>query len=212
MANSKRFHSLSSRLKELRKHLLPKNFSATGSYSRRQHDLAKSYRLLTHAEIESFLEEISRLKMTSKIVEWMRNKKPSNSIVYLLTFYHAGGSEKEGEDLVNFLLSERTEVKIQESAEAAVTAALKQYMGKIISNNGVKQADLKKMVLPLGIKSEDLDPSWLLLLDSFGSSRGDVAHNAGTFTREINPEDEYNLINDLLVGLKKLDEMIFKMK
>jgi hypothetical protein len=212
MANSRRFHSLSSRLKELRKHLLPKNFSATGYYSRRQQDLAKSYRLLTHAEIESFLEEISKSKMTSRIVEWMNNKKPSNSIVYLLTFYHAGGSEKEGEDLVNLLLSERTEAKIQESAEAAVTAALKQYMGKILSNNGVKQADLKKMVFPLGIKSEDLDPSWLLLLDTFGSSRGEVAHNAGTLTRVINPEDEYKLINDLLVGLKKLDGMIFKMK
>lgn len=60
MAPSKRFIELKGRLVELRQNLLPVKFSATGDYTDIQMDHARGYRLLAHAEIESYLEDVSR--------------------------------------------------------------------------------------------------------------------------------------------------------
>ena len=50
---------LRSRIRELRNHFLPKLFDPTGSYSARQLDRARAFRLLAHAEIEWYLELVS---------------------------------------------------------------------------------------------------------------------------------------------------------
>lgn len=49
MASSERFTTLQERLEELRNHLLPVEFSPIGEYDPVQLDMAKGYRLLTHA-------------------------------------------------------------------------------------------------------------------------------------------------------------------
>ena len=57
MPRSIRFRQIQSRCRDLRRHCLPSVFSATGDYSQRALDRARGYRLLVHAEIESFVEE-----------------------------------------------------------------------------------------------------------------------------------------------------------
>ena len=59
MAHSARFRELRARIRELRKHFLPRRFDDTGSYSARQFDRARAFRLLAHAEIESYLEDVA---------------------------------------------------------------------------------------------------------------------------------------------------------
>ena len=41
--------------------MLPEKFSPTGDYSDRQLDRARGFRLLAHAEIEAFLEDIGAI-------------------------------------------------------------------------------------------------------------------------------------------------------
>ena len=84
MRLSNRFKELRSRLRELRLHLLPASFSPTGDYTDRQQDRARGYRLLVHAEIESYLEDVSRETVTQAIRDWKKSNKPSNIIVSFL--------------------------------------------------------------------------------------------------------------------------------
>ena len=57
-------------LRALRKHFLPPQFSVTGTYNPRWHNLAAGYRLLAHAEIEACLEAIATAASARCVHEW----------------------------------------------------------------------------------------------------------------------------------------------
>ena len=57
-SKSKRFRILEQELKKLRKYFLPHQFDSLGNYRERQIALATAYRVLAHAEFESYLEDI----------------------------------------------------------------------------------------------------------------------------------------------------------
>jgi hypothetical protein len=211
MANSKRFHDLKKRLSELRKHFLPRRFSPIGSYSDRQLDMARAYRLLAHAEIESFVEDISRTVVMAKIGAWKKSRKPSDVIICFLASYHSGWNQKVEGELLQDLIASGTQVKAKDTAEEAVDMAMKQYIAHINSNNGVRQDNLQKLFTPLGVRFSDLDSSWLVNIDDFGKLRGDIAHKTVSLVRAIDPYSELQRIVDLTVGLKKLDEIVLKL-
>lgn len=74
MASSDRFIILQERLEELRGHLLPAEFSPIGEYDPVQLDMAKGYRLLTHAEFESYLEDVSADTVNYALRQWGKIK------------------------------------------------------------------------------------------------------------------------------------------
>lgn len=198
------------RLKELRRHLLPAKFSPTGEYSDRQLDRARGYRLLVHAEIESYLEDVAREAATKAIQEWSNNKKPSTILLSFLASYHSGwdtNDERTNDEIIK-LAKSRTRIK--DSVNEAINIAQRQYINYIKENHGVKEKNLKQLILPLGIEINELDETWVTNLDNFGSIRGEIAHKTKRATTQINPEDEYNTVRTLLIGLKELDEKIMR--
>lgn len=210
MPNSQRFREVKRRLYELRRHFLPKRFSPTGTYTQRQLDLTRAYRLLAHAEIESFIEDISRETVIAKIREWKSSRKASDLIICFLASYHSGWNEKTEGELFQTLITSGTAAKERTTAEEAVDAAVNQFLNQIRNNHGVRQKDLKQMLLPLGVRFSELDPNWITNLDDFGKQRGDIAHNSVSVARIIDPQTELQRINELLVGLRKLDEIVVK--
>ena len=65
MPMSTRFREMRARLTELRHHMLPASFSATGGLQRSTIRSGRAgYRVLVHAEIESYLEDIAREAVT----------------------------------------------------------------------------------------------------------------------------------------------------
>lgn len=69
MSQSLGFRKFENRLKQLRRHLLPKAFSLTGDYSPRQLDMVMAYRLLCHAEIENHIENSAKEVVLAKVKE-----------------------------------------------------------------------------------------------------------------------------------------------
>lgn len=155
MAVSIRYKQLRARVAELKKHLLPNRFSPTGDYTDRQMDRARGYRILVHAEIESYIED---------------------------------------------------------SVNEIIDLAQTQFIKIVKENHGVRENNLKSLILPIGVDISELDHTWLTGLDNFGSLRGEIAHNAKRTTDQINPKDEYNNVLALLEGLKSLDTLILKQK
>lgn len=208
MPNSQRFGSLRRRLAGLRQHMLPEKFSPTGSYSARQIDRARGYRLLAHAEIEAFIEDISREAAVEKIREWSNYRKPSDLLICFLAFYH-GGWEEEASAERAFPSSSRSLVR--DAVKEAVEIALRQYIQILNSNHGIREKDLKRLVLPLGVRLDELDPTWVTNMDEFGKKRGELAHKTVGAQQAIDPLSELDSVNDLLKGLKDLDAIIFNL-
>ncbi|WP_345990326.1 HEPN domain-containing protein [Sulfurimonas sp. HSL1-2] len=212
MPISKRFKELRSRLIELKTHMLPGSFSATGNYTDRQLDRTRGYRLLVHAEIESYLEDVSKEIVTDAIREWKRNGKASNLLIAFLASYHSSWSvndECSNEEIIQLARSRK---KPNDSIEEVIDLAQKQFVQIVKDNHGVKENNFKSLILPTGIDIAGLDNTWMTTLDNFGSLRGEIAHKTKRATTQLNPEDEYKRVKDLLEGLKDLDKKIMNIK
>lgn len=212
MPVSTRFREMQARLTELRKHMLPSKFSPTGDYSDRQLDCARGYRVLVHAEIESYLEDVAREAVTNAIRAWKSDRKPSMIIVSFLAAYHSGWdakNERANEDIVE-LAKARSRVK--NTVDETIDIAQKQYIKLVRDNQGVKENNFKGLILPLGVDFEKIDGTWLANLNNFGANRGETAHKTKRASGQINPKDEYNAVKMLLKGLKELDEIILKVQ
>jgi hypothetical protein len=208
MPNSQRFRDLRRRLTELRQNLLPKAFSPTGTYSTRQMDRARGYRLLAHAEIEAFIEGISREAVTKKIGDWVNHRNPSDLLVCFLASYHAGWVPEGEEELLGSPLPTTTRPAIKDAVNEAVDVAMTQYIKIIKDNHGIREKNLKKLILPVGVRITDLDATWVTNMDEFGKQRGEVAHTNIGAQQAIDPRTELNTVTTLLEGLKLLDELI----
>jgi hypothetical protein len=203
---SARFKELKKRLRELRNHMLPAKFSPTGDYSNRQLDRARGYRLLVHAEIEAFIEDVTFEAATKGVSDWSHGKGVSDCLFCLIVNYHHGFKVEGIDDDSPFPATSRPKPK--DEMKEVVDVAIKQYRKIQDDNHGVREENLLRLILPIGVRKDDLDALWITNLNEFGKRRGDVAHKAVKAQQQIDPRNEFQGVEDLLVGLKRLDELI----
>lgn len=208
MLLSARFKEMRSRLKELRKHMLPTNFSPTGSYSERQQDHARGYRLLAHAEIEAYLEDVSRATVTEAIRRWRNEGQPSKPLISFLASYHSSWSVGDNISNEEIIQIAKSRVNIKESVDKVINLAQTQFLQRIKDNHGIKENNFHVLIVPTGIDPSELDATWITNLNNFGSLRGAIAHNSKRASDEINPQDELNAVESLVSGLEDLDRRI----
>lgn len=206
MAGSARFLELKQRLRDLRSHMLPAVFSPTGDYSERKLDRARGYRLLVHAEIEAFIEDITFEAAKTCVSEWTRTKAVTDRLFCLIAHYHSGFAVEDMDVMPPFPASNRP--KVREAIKEIVEIAMLQYRKIHGDNNGIREENLLRLILPIGVRKDDLDPLWITNLSEFGKRRGDVAHKAVKAQQQIDPKTEYDVVKDLLKGLAKLDALV----
>jgi len=97
----------------------------------------------------------------------------------------------------------------QDSAEEVVRLATNNYWELIKKNHGVREKNLRLLLLPAGIRMADLDQTWISTLDSFGEQRGAAAHKSAVQVN-VDPKSELDTVNFIMTGLKQLDEMMLK--
>lgn len=211
MKPSKRFKELRQRLGELRKNLLPSKFSETGDYTDRQIDRARGYKLLAHAEIESYIEEMAKETILKAITDWKNLKKPSNIIISFISSFHSGWSTDDTDSNEQIIkLAKNRAKKPSNAAPEIIDLAQTQFIQTLKDNHGIKESNLKSLLSPIGIDIRDLDPTWIADINNFGSRRGDIAHNSKKTSAQINPKDEYQTVNNLLEGLLIIDQKIIE--
>ncbi|MDN7135220.1 HEPN domain-containing protein [Pseudidiomarina terrestris] len=208
---SGRFIELRKRLRELRRHLLPAKFSTTGDYTDRQLDRVRGYRLLVHAEIEAYIEDVAKETVINAIQRWKNNGKPSVVIVSFLASYHSSwavNDELKQHEIIQLANNRHSGPK---AVAAIIDLAQTQFVNKLKDNHGIKEKNIKTLIIPTGIDVDSLDTTWLTNLDDYGTKRGDVAHKAKRAQKSINPKDEYETVKSLLSGLEDLDIQIMKL-
>ena len=201
--------SLKERLASLRTNLLPVRFSATGDYNARQLDKARGYKLLVHAEIEYYLEQLAVVAVRSAMEKWDNVREPSITLISLLACYHSGWDEFDDQRQKAIIERAKYRAKVK-LADNIIKESQQQFMKLIAENHGIKAKNIEVMFSPTGIDFSALDPSWLSLMDSFGTARGAMAHRSHTdsVVKEINPEDESNDVNNIILGLENLDKLL----
>lgn len=164
---------------------------------------AVSFRILVHAEIEAFLEERAYELFDEAWQAWSTYRVPSRVLAGLLAFSghsmpqppsRLGAKGKRDFDDVDGML-----------------ARVKNYWKDQVykRNNGIKEANVLGVLLPLGIDGNDIDNTMLADLTSFGGRRGAVVHSSSVgVTKYADPKSEFDQSQQLVRALVNIDDLV----
>ena len=197
MPKSKRWKDLERETNRLRRQFLPDPFDPLGVYtdSGRIQAHTRAFLVLSHAEIESYLEGWAKEIARAAETVWMNSQRITRPLAYLLA-----------------TLAERIEASSKDSPQrlAATSVKLFQRYYKVIKdNNGVKESNVLTLFAPLGVPSSALGATLLPNLDSFGSRGGSHAHeSAKAVASVLDPETEYKRVVDVVAELASVDDWL----
>lgn len=189
---TKKYRELCKRINEIEKHLVS-SFVAKNvmDLSERELDLCRGYKILCHAEIEYYLEEIARIVLNESLWCWRNDKKVTLPIVGLF-----GNYEK---------------IETNDSINTKINKVTNDYLVKVIKgNHGIKEDNLKKIYVNLGIDTSEFDATWIAALSSYGISRGTIAHTSATAQTPINIQEAIADTNYILNGIELFEQEVEK--
>lgn len=177
--------------------MMPATLDPTGSYSERQFDRVRGFRLLAHAEIEACIEDLAMSAINSAYKAWKTDRKPRQCLLSLVAYHDASlGAVPET------IQNGGSTTPLRERIDVARKDYVAWVRGK---NHGVRERNLLKILLPVGVLESDLDSAWLQIMDSFGEDRGRLAHSARQIQQPPDPSDELRTIAAIVAGVKRLD-------
>lgn len=195
MAGSPRFRKLHKRAQALRTRFLPAAFSPVGVYPLAVLDHARAYRVLVHAELESYFEDRA-LELADRTIQvWQNSRRASIHLLCLVA-----SLESSSNRLSRQFGSQPT---ISTIAHQAVSS----FRVVVGGNNGIKSKNLAKLFCPLGFDDTNFDPGLLPMLDSFGGNRGQAAHTSW-ITYQIDPQSDFNAVTLILQGIANFDSTL----
>lgn len=213
---SSRYAALRVRITELRRCLLPSKFSNLGLYNNaaRTTIRALAFRVMAHAEIESYIEERALEIADTAAKAWSAHQRVSLTTLSLLGFsghqhstppdtLEAPGPNQEKSWPDKILISKRLE------------KAIKTYIKYVrVDNHGVRERQLMAILIPLGVSPTDIDPLAVADIDNFGRKRGETAHSstAGQMKTGIDPKVEFEAVQNILLHLVSIDTVFDKLK
>lgn len=137
-------------------------------------DNLAAFRLLMHAEIETFLEERAKQRLSTILsaIDSGHSWERSNPNLFALL-------------ALNSVILENHPVQNSTGTSALaarIVAACKQEVG---DNNGIKEAAFIRLSIMAGKTSSEIDSSTAALLNSYGKERGQVAHRSTSMVRSL---------------------------
>lgn len=167
---------------------------------------ALSFRLLCHAEIESYFEARSREIATLIVGCWNSSQMVSYPTVCMLGF--SGQEMTLPPPTVEKPSSKQKDWEDHIKVGGRIRKSIDTYLHYVNrQNNGIDEKDLLRMLLPLGFRVSLLDEAFLIQINNFVKGRGDVAHNSvlGQVTKGVDPRDEFKNVQSLLGCLIPID-------
>ena len=181
-------------LRDIQK-ILPKS-NALGTYTRVDEVNTKAYYILTHAEIEYFIERCLLEKINSIVTAYKANNIPHICLMSLIFAFLKEDEQIKSLRRSGFILDLLDHMNSK-------------YHSIVNANNGIKEENLEKLFSPLGIDIQIfLGPILIAEFNSLGSKRGDFAHNALHIKNAEDPSIAYNRTLYIQRELGKLQEKI----
>ena len=207
MPTSKRLKGLRQEIGTLRNQFLPDPFDPLGVYTdKRVQAYTRAFLVLSHAEVESYLEEWAKEIARTAEVVWISSAKTTTPFSFLL------GTIAERIVLPETLRHPNSKDGPQMLADTAIKLFQKYYT-QIKNNHGIKEQNVLSLFGPLGIPATALGSTLLPNLDNLGASRGTHAHQSAKAVQSVlDPETEYKRIMTLLSDLAAFDEWLIGYK
>ncbi|MYW22494.1 hypothetical protein GTY48_02170 [Bacillus thuringiensis] len=207
---SDRYNNLESRLNDLENHYVSQLYGKPViDLNPKELDMCRGYRVLCHAEVESYLEDRALELLNHSRINWFRDKKINTSLLSLFAHYKfLDNPEINRYQDVEERSNNRKYMKLDEKI-GKICADFKEE--KIKMNHGLKQKNLINLFVPLGIDVFELDTAWLSTMDSFGSRRGETAHTSVHTQQPIDLTTEKSDLEIIKHGLREMDELIGNM-
>jgi hypothetical protein len=190
-------------VEQLRKHLLPKAFDPLGNYKdfARIQSRTRSFLVLSHAEIETYLEQSAKDIAKASETLWKSKERIARPLAHLLV---AIGGKMQAPDKIH-----STDGDPPKRFDTFLTELFQTYYRRINENHGVKEQNVSQLFVPLGVPQEAFAATLLPGLDSLGNLRGDHAHHSSKSVRNLlDPETEYKKITEVIADLGKFDEWV----
>ena len=201
MPESKRWRDLKREVGTLRRHFLPDPFNPLGVYSNsiRVQAQTRAFLVLSHAEIESYLEEWAKDIARAAEVVWTSSRKITEPRAFLLA------TLAERIEVPTTLVGPHGKDSPQRLLEASVKLFQKYYK-QIKDNNGIRERNVLALFAPLGVPAAALGSTLLPNLDTLGALRGTHAHQSSKAVEAVlDPETEYKRVSALLDELVAVD-------
>ena len=208
MPESDKFITLRTQLNRLKDEFLPE-ISPTSSYSESQLSRTAAYRVLAHAEIESYLEERAWTVVIDAKRAWDTTGKTTRTLICLLGFSDL--TMDKPPDTLNRTRGNPDDHDKRLKISKKIALSVNSFRNVIDNNHGVKEKNILALLLPIGIDTDDLDPAWLATMNTFGQKRGLVAHKSATSYMTIqtpDPANELNTVTQITDELLRIDELI----
>ena len=209
-----RYQEMSRNVENLRNILLPENFSPTGNYedTERVCILAVSFRVLSHAEVESYLEDRAMAATDQAWKAWSKYGIATRTALSLIAY---SGTEMTPppETLQARQPSQEKNWNEKIDINSKLKSAITKYNNYIKrKNHGIKEENILAILLPIGIRPEKIDQTLLADLNNFGESRGLAAHSKTERAQQgIDPKSEYDKVLNIIKSLAELDNEIDKL-
>lgn len=207
---TRHFSDLKRALEQLRRDFLPAKLSATGHYSSVDIRRTLAYRVLVCAEIERYVEESVWDIALAADQCWVTSNRVSKTAMAILGF--SGLTMEEAPRTAQppqTSQANKWPVKIQIGEKLKI--ALNCFHRTVDNNHGMKEQNLLRLLLPIGIEVSQLDPLWLTDMDSYGAARGIVAHHGVarcSAQQLVDPATELHTVESLVKGLEDLDRAL----
>lgn len=194
------YKHLKERFSVLKNVFLPEKFSPTGDYEDDIFEKTRAYRALTHAELEYYFEQIGMTIAKDAYTRWNATGETSKALIALATYYsgtYASIPDQKGGNNSSADLCQR------------VNKAFTEYCCKTREeNNGIKEKNLLKLFLPVGIEITSLSDELLVAVNNYGTSRGEIVHTTRSAKNKLTPEDALTAATDLLNLVLEFDKDI----
>jgi len=206
---SERFQDLKRQIAQLRKLFLPRQFDSTGTYRSPERVAARAiaFRVLAHAELETYFEDRVISIAKKALAAWESDRRVSSVTVHLMGYSEVSLSLPPETLRAASKNVERGWHNERITLNSRVSNCVSTYVHRVMKeNHGVKEKNVLAMLLPIGFDVAKMDELLLANLNQFGEARGQAAHSSRlTVTVHSDPKDEYEKVKRLLSDLECVD-------
>lgn len=167
-----------------------------GNYTKKEQDDIRAYSLLAHAEIESYIETVSRDKVQKALNKWLADKKYNSKILLSLTCF----------------IDQSERIRSATTLEDKMKLIAGNYYVMVKNNHGIKEDNIHNLILPIGIDESTLDNTLMSTLTSFGKTRGEYAHTSASVQTMPDPLTIQSTVNLIITSIANLDLQIKSLK
>ena len=146
--------------------------------SQRDVDLLHGFRVLAHSEIQAFVEDVATtiLEVTDDFATRGRLTHAGHQLmVHDMADRYFRATESSRYPIYDTKL---VNTRFQ-SDKGPLEEAIKRHKSVIKKNSGLKESNVRRVLLPLGYRESFFARGLLTTLSNFGVERGNVAHGSG---------------------------------